>query len=154
MSTENLLKRNSVDSIPFSLYLFRMPRVMLEGFECSRCGHRWIPREGLESPQTCPKCKSPYWDRPRRNDVATEHRVTCAWKAPELDGKTVEYSLVRGGKTKAGIGRFSAGDMGDGTLQIMITDPYDQSKRIRLTQAEADCIKSHSGQYRFKCIVP
>jgi predicted Zn-ribbon and HTH transcriptional regulator len=30
---------------------------------CERCGHEWITRnEG--APVVCPKCKSPYWDKP------------------------------------------------------------------------------------------
>lgn len=32
---------------------------------CFRCGHKWHPRSE-EYPKVCPKCKSPYWDRPRR----------------------------------------------------------------------------------------
>jgi len=32
---------------------------------CYRCGHRWPPR-GEDRPRICPKCKSPYWDRPRK----------------------------------------------------------------------------------------
>ena len=54
-------------------------KIELWGFRCERCGHQWIPRgiEALvseqpkapkvEKPKVCPKCKSPYWDRPRRN---------------------------------------------------------------------------------------
>ena len=38
-------------------------------FTCERCGHEWIPRkpwkEGDPLPTVCPKCKSPYWNRPR-----------------------------------------------------------------------------------------
>lgn len=34
----------------------------LYGARC-RCGHEWIPRG--EKPRVCPKCKSPYWDRPK-----------------------------------------------------------------------------------------
>lgn len=35
---------------------------------CLRCGHEWIPRgryvvEGRVDIKTCPKCRSPYWDR-------------------------------------------------------------------------------------------
>lgn len=37
-----------------------MPR-----FECLRCGHIWIPRTD-NKPKFCPKCNSPYWDRPRK----------------------------------------------------------------------------------------
>lgn len=41
------------------------PRVMIEGFECSRCQHRWVPLNIQEPPRVCPNCKSPYWQRPR-----------------------------------------------------------------------------------------
>lgn len=43
-----------------------MARVMLPGFRCERCDHEWVPREKDETPRVCPKCKSPYWDRPRK----------------------------------------------------------------------------------------
>jgi hypothetical protein len=45
-----------------------MPRVpiTLMGFRCERCAHEWIPRDLGQDPAVCPKCKSPYWDRPRR----------------------------------------------------------------------------------------
>jgi predicted Zn-ribbon and HTH transcriptional regulator len=36
------------------------------GFRCDRCNHEWIPRDKSESPRVCPKCKSPYWNRPRK----------------------------------------------------------------------------------------
>lgn len=32
---------------------------------CKRCGHTWIPRK--EEIKVCPKCKSPYWDKEKRN---------------------------------------------------------------------------------------
>jgi len=37
-------------------------------FKCLRCGHRWTPRKPNNAPKVCPKCKSPYWDRPRQNE--------------------------------------------------------------------------------------
>jgi hypothetical protein len=49
--------------------LFGMPKVRLWGFECTRCGHQWLPRS-KEKPCVCPGCKSPYWDRPRRTALA------------------------------------------------------------------------------------
>jgi predicted Zn-ribbon and HTH transcriptional regulator len=39
--------------------------VTIKGYQCERCGHIWAPRED-ETPKVCPKCKSPYWDRPRK----------------------------------------------------------------------------------------
>jgi hypothetical protein len=42
------------------------PKVKLEGYKCERCSHVWFPRKyGEEDPVICPKCKSPYWNRPR-----------------------------------------------------------------------------------------
>ena len=41
-----------------------------EGFGCERCGHEWVPRNKDQPPRVCPKCKSPYWDRPRRTPKA------------------------------------------------------------------------------------
>ena len=38
---------------------------MLKQYGCKRCGHTWIPRK--EKPITCPKCRSPYWDKERKN---------------------------------------------------------------------------------------
>jgi rubrerythrin len=34
---------------------------------CERCQHEWLPRQqGDPEPKVCPKCKSPYWNRPRK----------------------------------------------------------------------------------------
>ena len=33
--------------------------------KCERCRHNWITRSNT-LPKVCPKCKSPYWDRPRK----------------------------------------------------------------------------------------
>lgn len=43
----------------------------VEGFQCLRCGYQWVPRIFKEDaePIICPKCKSPYWNKPRRVDV-------------------------------------------------------------------------------------
>lgn len=44
-----------------------MAKVKLEvdGYQCERCGHEWIAR-GTEEPRVCPKCKSPYWNVPKK----------------------------------------------------------------------------------------
>lgn len=36
-------------------------------FTCKRCGHNWSPRKPNRKPKVCPNCKSPYWDKPRKN---------------------------------------------------------------------------------------
>ena len=38
--------------------------VNVTGWKCGRCGHEWIPQITTE-PKRCPKCKSPYWNKPR-----------------------------------------------------------------------------------------
>ena len=43
-----------------------MTKVMLQGYQCERCGHVWVPRNKEEYPNVCPKCKSAYWDKPRK----------------------------------------------------------------------------------------
>src|ERR1700685_4374804 len=127
-----------------------MPKVQLWGYRCERCGYEWLPRKSEQQPRTCPSCRSPYWDRPRDKEISDEHRVKIAWKAPELDGKTVEYKLVRGRRTLKGDGRFSASDLGDGTIQIRISPllPGDPDQVLTLVQAEAELIESHEGKYR------
>jgi len=37
---------------------------------CLRCGHHWYPRAET-TPRRCPKCKSVYWDVPRRTQNQT-----------------------------------------------------------------------------------
>ena len=43
-----------------------MAKVKIDGFQCERCEHRWVPENIDKPPRVCPKCKSPYWDRPRQ----------------------------------------------------------------------------------------
>ena len=64
-----------------------MGNIKLEGYVCERCGHKWVPRETtIEEPKVLlttplvinvlncsrevarPKCKSPYWNTPRKNE--------------------------------------------------------------------------------------
>lgn len=40
-------------------------KIIREGFSCERCDYKWIPRK-KDYPRVCPKCKSPYWDKPRK----------------------------------------------------------------------------------------
>jgi hypothetical protein len=42
--------------------------ITVMGYRCERCGHEWIPRGGAEAvPKVCAKCRSPYWNTPRKN---------------------------------------------------------------------------------------
>ena len=42
--------------------------ITIMGYRCERCGHEWKPVRETK-PRVCPsrKCKSLYWDRPRRS---------------------------------------------------------------------------------------
>lgn len=37
------------------------------GCRCERCEHEWIPRDPDVEPEACPKCKSAYWNRPKKH---------------------------------------------------------------------------------------
>jgi len=44
--------------------------ITVMGYRCERCGHEWVPNSERE-PSVCPKCKSPYWNRPRKTAMLT-----------------------------------------------------------------------------------
>jgi len=51
-------------------------KITLDGFRCDRCGHEWVvrdkqARDSNQEPNVCPSCKSPYWNKPRKNNVPT-----------------------------------------------------------------------------------
>src|SRR5215207_4953867 len=62
----------------------RVP-ITVMGFRCERCGHEWVPRGGVEDePRVCPKCRSPYWNRPRRAMMTYEdfrEKIVAALRA-------------------------------------------------------------------------
>ena len=48
---------------------------VLPVLSCHRCEHNWHPKTP-HAPQTCPKCKSPYWHTPRRVKAAKPENDT------------------------------------------------------------------------------
>lgn len=46
-----------------------MAEITIKGYKCERCGHEWVSRQpdtgAIVAPLVCPKCKSPYWNRPK-----------------------------------------------------------------------------------------
>lgn len=40
--------------------------ITVMGYRCERCCHEWVPIDPEREPRVCPKCKSPYWNRPRK----------------------------------------------------------------------------------------
>ena len=49
-------RRGSMAKIPITVM----------GYRCERCGGEWVPKDVEKEPIACPKCKSPYWNRPRK----------------------------------------------------------------------------------------
>ena len=43
-----------------------MAVVTITGYKCERCDHEWVPRDKNQEPLVCPRCKSPYWNRPKK----------------------------------------------------------------------------------------
>ena len=50
-----------------------MEEIILPKFSCLRCGHTWYPRREVY-PTVCPRCKSPYWDKERKNKRQSGHK--------------------------------------------------------------------------------
>jgi len=47
--------------------------ITVMGYQCERCQHEWIPRSEADAePRVCPRCKSPYWNRPRQDTTKYE----------------------------------------------------------------------------------
>jgi hypothetical protein len=49
---------------------------------CLRCGHAWLRRSLSKLPGTCPRCCSPYWNRPRKGEKPPETKLPALQKAP------------------------------------------------------------------------
>ena len=47
------------------MYFMAELKLEVKAYKCDRCSHKWIPRN-KELPTICPKCKSPYWNKPRK----------------------------------------------------------------------------------------
>ena len=53
-----------------------MPMVEIMGYHCLRCGHQWRPRgvdpedKSPPDPKVCPRCKSAWWNVPKKEKVA------------------------------------------------------------------------------------
>ena len=58
--------QKAIDNISAKRYSNGMSRpIELPTLRCLRCNHIWVPNRPVE-PKVCPKCNSPYWNKPRR----------------------------------------------------------------------------------------
>ena len=47
-------------------------------YKCLRCGHEWagrLKRELKREPKVCPKCNSPYWNKPKVKQSGPQRKV-------------------------------------------------------------------------------
>lgn len=47
--------------------------ITVMGYRCERCSHEWIPKDYEQEPAVCPKCKSPYWNKPKKVKAMTTY---------------------------------------------------------------------------------
>jgi len=72
----------------------RVP-ITVVGFKCDRCGHEWVPRDVTEEPRVCPKCKSPYWNRPRKATMTYEEFRNKIAGVLNAAGKALTWTEIR-----------------------------------------------------------
>jgi len=63
--------------------------------KCERCKHKWVPRTTRE-PKVCPKCKSAYWNEPKKPPPITQkmnptERRAYDWLLQQFPGQEVVY---------------------------------------------------------------
>jgi len=79
-----------------------MPQVKVNKTRCLRCGHEWVSR--TTDVRRCPKCQSPYWDRPRVR--------------PKTEKRLPALAYVKGHVQRTDMGKLSARQPFEGSRQI------------------------------------
>ena len=68
------------------------------GYRCERCGHQWLPRgDSAEEPRVCPRCKSPYWNRPRRTRPELEQtfrELADTWRRETAASSVIQKKIM------------------------------------------------------------
>ena len=73
----------------------RVP-ITVMGYHCERCAHEWVPRGGAEDePRVCPKCRSPWWNRPRKTVMPYEDFRDRVAKSLRDAGKPLTWTEIR-----------------------------------------------------------
>jgi hypothetical protein len=73
----------------------RVP-ITVMGFRCERCGHEWIPRGAAdEEPRVCPRCRSPWWYRPKKTLMTYEDFKNKVATVLEAAGRPMTWTEVR-----------------------------------------------------------
>lgn len=65
---------------------------------CNRCEHKWVGK--IEDPKTCanPKCRTPYWNKPRKRDqskIRNSHvEKFYFYIETQYPSKTYSFSII------------------------------------------------------------
>ena len=68
--------------------------ITVMGYRCEKCDHEWVPRLD-EEPRVCPKCKNPYWNKPRKPMMAYQDFSTEIRNTLEEAGKPLTWTEIR-----------------------------------------------------------
>jgi len=69
---------------------------------CLRCNHSWLRRCLAKLPGTCPRCCSPYWNRPRKGEQVSQPTAISKAAAPKsrpltrAEGLQAAYKVISG----------------------------------------------------------
>lgn len=78
----------------------RIP-ITIMGYRCERCNHEWIPRgEHSEEPRVCPKCRSPWWNKPRKSMMTYDVFRNKIYEMLKGQDSPITWTELR---TKAGL---------------------------------------------------
>jgi hypothetical protein len=77
----------------------RVP-ITVMGCRCERCAYEWIPRDLDVEPEACPRCKSPYWNKPRKAGSTApmttfDEFKTAVEKAIRNAGQSLTWTEIR-----------------------------------------------------------
>lgn len=63
-----------------------MSKVLVDAYQCERCKYVWIVVPKIAPSLRCPKCKSPYWNTPRKTKPSKpakkDRRITIRADGP------------------------------------------------------------------------
>ncbi len=65
------------------------------GYRCEHCEHEWIPNDYEQEPTNCPKCESPYWDRPRKPMLTYEEFRDKIAETLRVEGAPLTWTEIR-----------------------------------------------------------
>lgn len=70
--------------------------ITVMGYLCERCGHQWVPRDPTQEPKVCPECKTPYWNKPKKQAAMTYEEFRDQVKGTlKSSGKPLTWTEVR-----------------------------------------------------------